>query len=222
MAYFKINKTGCGESKGTVEIRYDCYLSRTDAGNEEHYVTVPDYENNPPYAGELDDAGSPVDLDDFQKWRDGLPTITRNNPFCCHFRQFPATITELEILEHGEAILDMALANHGRGDLSRNHNPYVPKLSGDTYLVTKDFCEEMLAIEKSGKTLDLGEVTQDDVLAMHIDASVAASSPEVMEMVINDALGMKSTIDACLAKATDLIENVDFVAIAPTISRIRG
>lgn len=222
MAYFKINKTGCGENRGTVEIRYDCYLSRDDAGNEEHYVTVPDFENNPPYAGALGEMGVPVDMADYQNWVASLPTITRNNPFCCHFRQFPETVTEQEILEHGEQILDMALQNHSMKKLSKNWNPDIVKIDRDaTYLVTKGFCEEMKAIGASGKTLDLGETKTEDVLAMHIEASVVADNQETKDLVVNYAVGIYPKIDACIAKATALIENVDFVAIAPETSRIR-
>ena len=122
MAYFKINKTGCHERKGLVEIRYDCYLSRDDKGNEEHYVTVPDFDNNPPYGGKIIDWGGPIDLEDYIKWENSLPTITRNNPFCCHFVQVSPITTDEEIVAIGEEVLKMAFANHQEGDLSKNTN----------------------------------------------------------------------------------------------------
>lgn len=121
MAYFKINPTGCGERKGLVEVRYDCYLSRDDAGNEEHYVTVPDY-TGAVYEGKMDEIGSPVDVDDYQKWASSLPTITRNNPFCCHFVQMQADITDELIVAIGEEVLKMAFANHQQGTLHDNYN----------------------------------------------------------------------------------------------------
>jgi len=120
MAYFKINTTGCGERKGLVEVRYDCYLSRDDAGNEEHYVTVPDF-TDAVYEGKMGEMG-PEDVADYKKWVDGLPTITRNNPFCCHFVQFEASVTDEEIVKKGEEVLKMAFENHQKGDLKANRN----------------------------------------------------------------------------------------------------
>lgn len=121
MAYFKINKTGCGERRGLVEIRYDCYLSRDDKGNEEHYVTVPDF-TDAKYEGKVDEWGDPIDMEDYKKWVSSLPTITRNNPFCCHFVQASPLITDEEIVAIGEEVLKMVFANHQVGDLRKNTN----------------------------------------------------------------------------------------------------
>lgn len=122
MAYFKINPSGCGESKGgLVEVRYDCYLSRDDEGNEEHYVTVPDF-TDAKYEGKVDESGAPEDMDDYKKWVESLPTVTKNNPFCCHFVQFEADATDELIVAVGEEVLKMALANFNQGTLHANYN----------------------------------------------------------------------------------------------------
>lgn len=217
--YFKINKTGCQTNKGVVEVRYDCYLSRTDPGNEEHYVTVPDYENNPPYDGKLDDMGAPVDLDDYQKWHDSLPTITRNNPFCCHFRQFPETVTDEEILQHGEDILDMAYDNHQRKDLASNWNPEIQRSTGDIYNITRSFNDELKAIAEAGKTLDLGETTKEDALYMYVAASVvpAEMGPKVAEVAVE----VLAKIDACDNRVSAILDT-DFTTLAKAESRIRA
>lgn len=120
MAYYKINPTGCGENKGLVEVRYDCYLSRDDTGNEQHYVTVPDF-TDAVYEGKIGDMG-PEDVEDYRKWVESLPTITRNNPFCCHFVQFEASVTDEEIVKKGEEILKMAFDNFQKGALHENKN----------------------------------------------------------------------------------------------------
>ena len=121
MAYFKINTSGCGERKGLVEVRYDCYLSRDDVGSEEHYVTVPDF-TDAKYDGKVTDLGVPEDTDHYEKWVAALPTITRNNPFCCHFVQFEADVTDEIIVTTGDKVLEMALANYAQNALYNNCN----------------------------------------------------------------------------------------------------
>lgn len=124
MAYFKINKTGADERKGLVQVRFDCYLSRDDEGNEEHYVTVPDL-TDAVYEGKLDGEGMPVDQKDFEAWIASLPTITRNNPFCCHFRCFEPDVTDEGLLKAGDEILAMSMKNWETRELRKNANPAV-------------------------------------------------------------------------------------------------
>lgn len=121
MGYFKINKTGCSEHKGLCEVRYDLYLSRTDEGNEEHYVTVPVFPDEG-YPGDKNTMGEPLCIDDYKKWVASLPTETRNNPFCCHFCQFDPNVTDEEILFVGELALDMAMKNWATRELTKNKN----------------------------------------------------------------------------------------------------
>jgi hypothetical protein len=121
MGYFKINKTGCSEHKGLCEVRFDLYLSRTDEGNEEHYVTVPVFPEGG-YSGEKNEIGIPIDMEAYNNWVASLPTETRNNPFCCHFCQFEPDVTDEEILFVGELALDMAMKNWPTRELAKNQN----------------------------------------------------------------------------------------------------
>lgn len=122
--YFKINKTGVSEYKGLVEVRFDCYLEPTDAGYSSHHVTVPVI---PPegYSGKVDTMGVPANMDDYKKWLASLPTETRDNPFCCHFRCFEPDVTDAEIVKAGDEILKMAGDNFKKNELFKNANPKV-------------------------------------------------------------------------------------------------
>lgn len=120
--YYRIEKSGCCERKGLIQIRFDCYLSREDPGNEQHYITVPDIPIEG-YPGDVDKDGRPVDYEDFKKWLDTLPTKQQNNPFCCHFRLFQPDVRDEDIVKAGDEILQMAYENFQVGDLKRNHNP---------------------------------------------------------------------------------------------------
>lgn len=122
MAYFKINSTGCAERNGLVQVRFDCYLDPKDTGYAEYRVTVPVIPKEG-YLGKVNDMGAPADMADYDKWIASLPTETRDNPFCCHFRCFEPDITDADILKAGESILAMAEANHAKGELSKNVNP---------------------------------------------------------------------------------------------------
>lgn len=124
MSYVKINPTGCNERKGLVQVRFDCYLEPTDAGYSEYHVTVPVVPAEG-YPGKVDDMGTPVDTADYDKWIASLPTVTRDNPFCCHFRCFEPDIEDADLLKEGESILSMSKANHAKGTLSKNTNPPV-------------------------------------------------------------------------------------------------
>jgi hypothetical protein len=124
MAYYKINSTGCNERNGLVQIRFDCYLDPKDPGYAEHHVTVPIIPKEG-YPGKVNDMGAPADMADYDKWIASLPTETRDNPFCCHFRCFEPDITDADILKEGEAILSMAKANYAKGKLAKDSNPQV-------------------------------------------------------------------------------------------------
>lgn len=124
MAYYKINPTGCNERNGLVQIRFDCYLDPKDPGYAEHHVTVPIIPKEG-YPGKVNDMGAPADMADYDKWIASLPTETRDNPFCCHFRCFEPDITDADILKEGESILSMVKANYAKGKLAKNSNPPV-------------------------------------------------------------------------------------------------
>lgn len=156
--YFKINPTGCGENKGRVEVRYDLYLDSGDYGYSDHYVQVPVIIKE--YSGKVDESGAPVDIEDYQKWHDGLERVWQNNPFCCHFVQFEPTVTDAEILERGEEVLAMAYKNHLNDDLRANTNPYVAKSTDATKIAS---CASRAA---SIKTTDFKSLDKDSLFSI--------------------------------------------------------
>jgi hypothetical protein len=81
MAFAKINKSGCVERHGNVQVRIDFYLEPEDPRYSDTLVDVP----------VLDDKGEPT-----SKSRKQL------NPFHSHFMYFPPDITEAEILKEAE------------------------------------------------------------------------------------------------------------------------
>lgn len=119
--HYKINATGCGERKGLVEIRFDCFLDKKDPGYAEHHVTVPIYPKEG-YPGKVDEMGMPLEQGTYDLWVSTLPTETRDNPFCCHFRCFEPDVTDEEIKKAGEEILAMVYENHRKDDLKANKN----------------------------------------------------------------------------------------------------
>jgi|LSQX01.1.fsa_nt_gb hypothetical protein len=90
--HFKIEKTGCSERKGLVQVRFDLFLDDNDVGYKDHLVET-----------EIDGKKETV-----------------VNPFCCHFCQFEPGVTDEEILYVGELALDMAGKNYH--DLKKNKN----------------------------------------------------------------------------------------------------
>src|SRR3990167_5476337 len=122
--YFKINPSGCGERKGLCEVRYDLYLDPVDHNYAEHHVTIPIV---PPegYPGMTNELGEPLDMADYKSWLESLSTVTRDNPFCCHYFQHEPTVTDEEILAKGDEVLTMAYQNWQLGDLRLNKNSKV-------------------------------------------------------------------------------------------------
>lgn len=122
--YFTIEKSGCSERNGLVQIRYDCYLESSDEGYSE--VAVRDFTGQK-YEGEVDKDGVPIDMKDYEKWIEGLPVKSQINPFCCHFRRFNPDVTYDDILLAGEEILIMSHKNLKQGNLAANTNPVFTK-----------------------------------------------------------------------------------------------
>jgi len=113
--FFKIEKTGCGEFKGTVEVRYDLYLDPSDARHHEHYIDVPIFP-------EEDYTGDPGN---FASWVESLPHKKQHNPFCCHFVQFDYNqCSDEEILVMGEYVLQEKYKHWIDEDLSKPLNKH--------------------------------------------------------------------------------------------------
>jgi hypothetical protein len=93
--YFKIEKSGCCEHKGLVQVRADFYREEWDRG---YALTECKIYPEKGYEGEVDEMGVPVDLDAYKKWEDALPTKLKNLPFNSHFIYFEPNVTDEEIL----------------------------------------------------------------------------------------------------------------------------
>lgn len=104
--FVKIEPSGCCERKGLVQIRFCMYLEPGDYGYNIHHIRLPVIPKGG-YQGEVSE-GVPVDIEDYNKWLDGLPKVWRNNPFHNHFIYVEPDITDKEIVDIGEAFLDEA------------------------------------------------------------------------------------------------------------------
>lgn len=122
--YYKI--TNHGDEKytklGMINVDAAFYLEEGDEGYdkyiEEHYVTVPVFPEEG-YQGEMTTEGMPfpVDIEDYKKWRAGLPTVQQLNPFCNHSIQFEADVTEEEIYSAFDRALQITHQNYLIDDL---------------------------------------------------------------------------------------------------------
>lgn len=120
--YFKINKSGCSEHDGLIQIRYDLFFDPGEYGYNQFYFEVPIFPEGG-YPGVVNKDGSPADLDDYKKWVDGLPKEWRNNAFCWHMCQFKPPVTDEEILYIGELALKMQFDNfRANGNLKKPIN----------------------------------------------------------------------------------------------------
>ena len=94
-AYGVIEKSGCGEFKGKVKIRIDCFLTPDSPYYSQYggaYVPVIPPEG---YQGKVDEkTGEPLDWDDYNHWWDGLPTVWQDNPFHSHFVYYDTTVLD--------------------------------------------------------------------------------------------------------------------------------
>lgn len=104
--YFKVEPSGCCERKGLVQVRYCLYLDPEDYGYEKHHVQMPVIPKDG-YPGKIKD-GIPVDMDDYEKWLDGLPKEWQDNPFHNHFCYFDSRVTNDEVAFVGKLALQTA------------------------------------------------------------------------------------------------------------------
>lgn len=158
MAHFKVEPTGCGERNGLVQVRFNCFFDESDPEYPIHYVTVPVFPKEG-YPGAVDEIfGHPVDEVDYRDWVSSLPTVSRENPFCCHFRRFEADVTDEEIVAAGKEILAMSYKNFKDGDLGKNTNKAVQyttsivkiqaSISRVSAIKTTDYAAVESAVEK--------------------------------------------------------------------------
>ncbi len=110
MAYSVINKTGCCERKGNVQVRLDFYLEPEDPRYNELYLELVDTKSSEylaGYKGKVDKQGNPIDQADYDKWYDSLPKVWQNTPFHSHFLYFDPDVTGEDI----KAEMDFHLPN---------------------------------------------------------------------------------------------------------------
>jgi hypothetical protein len=108
MAFFKIEKSGCREHKGLCQVRADFYWDEKDPA---YSLTECKIYPEKGYTGKVDEMGTPVDIEDYQKWEDSLPTEMKHLPFHSHFVYFPDTVMDEEILFCFELALDWRVKN---------------------------------------------------------------------------------------------------------------
>ena len=106
MAYSIINKTGCCERKGNLQIRFDFFLDEDDPRYEDCHILVPDLSAGK-YTGKVDKDGNPTNQNDYDKWLASLPKVYQLSPFHSHFVYFDPDVTDEEI----KAEMDYHLPN---------------------------------------------------------------------------------------------------------------
>ena len=124
--YIKVEPSGCCERKGMVQIRLCMYLDPTDYGYERHYVNVIDTNSAAylkGYKGEVDAMGRPIDQADYDSWFNSLPKVWQNNPFHNHFVYVEPDITDIEIMQIGEAFLAKSYVRWGNNEKLDLKNP---------------------------------------------------------------------------------------------------
>jgi len=157
-AYGVIEKSGCGEFKGKVKIRIDCFLT-PDSPYYDQYGGADVVDTNSKeylagYQGELDKEGNPVNPEDYQKWLDSLPTVWQDNPFHSHFVYYDTTVLDDSIKAKIASVTEYFYAFHTYcWDNSLEFIPQwqkVPKVAGsirDVFIAgdisppSKDDCE---------------------------------------------------------------------------------
>ncbi|MDX9803578.1 MAG: hypothetical protein RBS96_06080, partial [Dehalococcoidales bacterium] len=97
MAYAKINKSGCCEKYGNVQIRVDFFLEENDPRYEDTRVQVIDETSKEYQKGYPEDSKITE-----QEWLKSLPKRRQTNPFHSHFMYFNSDVTEAEILKEAE------------------------------------------------------------------------------------------------------------------------
>jgi hypothetical protein len=98
-AYGVIEKSGCGEFKGKVKIRIDCFLKPEspyyDQYGGAYVVDTTSQKYLDGYPGKVDEkTGEPLNWEDYNKWWDGLPTVWQENPFHSHFVYYDTTVLD--------------------------------------------------------------------------------------------------------------------------------
>jgi hypothetical protein len=180
MPYSKINKTGCCERHGNMQIRIDYFLEPDDVRYSDRYVQVHVFPDGG-YPGEVDKEGMPKSQKEYDVWEASLPHIWQLTPFHSHFFYASPEITDAEI----KAEMDFHLPNfyaafqnewdkvqggmrHG-WDVEKRIRPvrYSKTLEAQEYLIKKQLVEDRLSlitgIESKSSSLDGKEYPSTDI-----------------------------------------------------------
>jgi len=116
-AYGVIEPSGCGEFKGRVKIRIDCFLTPDspyyDRYGGAYVVDTASKEYLAGYKGAKDDkTGEPLDWDAYNKWLDSLPTVWQDNPFHSHFVYYDTTVLDDSIKAQIASVTEYFYAFH--------------------------------------------------------------------------------------------------------------
>lgn len=104
----KFNPTGTHIHKGFLKVRIDLYPDVTDKTYPIHHIQVPVIPEEG-YQGEMDEMGSPVDIDAYNAWKDGLPKVWQLNPALCHFIRIKEASTKASLTDYLEQIFNPTL-----------------------------------------------------------------------------------------------------------------
>lgn len=159
--YFKIIDINAQKYKdiGMIEVSAAFYLEDKDEGYDkyvkEHYVTVPVWPEGG-YKGEMSEFGTPADKEDFDSWRNSLPTIQRFNPFCNHSMQFEPNVTPEEIVYCMQLAVEMSARNYLKNDLDCKVDGVVVN-QDINYLSRRAYYEGIKQIPPSLQTVKMAE-----------------------------------------------------------------
>jgi len=182
-AYGVIETSGCGEFKGKVKIRIDCFLTPESSYYSQYggafVVDTASKEYLAGYKGARDDkTGEPLDWDAYNKWLDGLPTVWQDNPFHSHFVYYDTTVLDDSIKAKIASVTEYFYAFHTYcwdNELTfLSQWVKVPKVAGtirdvftagDISPPNKDACE-VKAIDIVTRTLDFDTRVFDETPAI--------------------------------------------------------
>ena len=122
----KIEKSGCAERKGLVQIRFCMYLEPGEYGYEKHHVQV--LKSGAVYKGERDNLGMPLDLSDYLFWESNQVKVRQTNPFHNHFIYVESSIDLETIMDIGEAFLQEAYIKWACEEKLDLMNPRLPAI----------------------------------------------------------------------------------------------
>jgi len=124
---WEIEKSGCCEHKGMVQVRICFYLEPGDARYDEHHVEVSVLPADG-YPGEKDESGRPKPESEYAAWVQGLPREWRVNPFHNHFLYVDPETPDSEIATIADGLLSRFYAEWSSGETPGRGLPRVRRI----------------------------------------------------------------------------------------------